>query len=104
MGRQKPELLMEPPRATTEVTPPEPPNGFSLANTPWCDRARLWWQTFSGSQSPVAVCRRAALLIGLPLCLQRSGWTIGFCLRPAFTDGTSTSVRGRTDSNRHAIG
>lgn len=38
-------------------------------------------------------CTPAALLIGLPLCLQRSGWSIGFCLRPAFTDGTSASFQ-----------
>lgn len=34
--------------------------------------------TFSGSRSPVAVCHRAALLIGLPLCLQRSGYLSRF--------------------------
>lgn len=41
-------------------------------------RTSLCEQTFSGSQSPVAVCRRAALLIGLPLCLQRSGYLSRF--------------------------
>ena len=35
----------------------------------------------------------AALLIGLPLCLQRSGWSIAFCLRPTFTDGTSAGMQ-----------
>lgn len=35
-------------------------------------------QIFSGSRSPVAVCHRAALLIGLPLCLQRSGYLSRF--------------------------
>lgn len=37
-------------------------------------RTSLCGQTFSGSRSPVAVCHHAALLIGLPLCLQRSGY------------------------------
>lgn len=35
-------------------------------------------QIFSGSRSPVATCHRAALLIGLPLCLQRSGYLSRF--------------------------
>lgn len=41
-------------------------------------RTSLCGQAFSGSQSPVAVCHRAALLIGLPLCLQRSGYLSRF--------------------------
>ena len=51
-----------------------------------CFRTSLCGHTFSGLQSPVAVCHRAALLIGLPLCLQRSGYLSRF-LRRACTCG-----------------
>lgn len=41
-------------------------------------RTSLCGHVFSGSRSPVATCHRAALLIGLPLCLQRSGYLSRF--------------------------
>lgn len=43
-----------------------------------CFRTSLCGQIFSGSRSPVATCHRAALLIGFPLCLQRSGYLSRF--------------------------
>ena len=44
--------------------------GLGLANRPLTFRATLHVKhTLSGSRSPVAVCQRAALLIGLPLLL-----------------------------------
>lgn len=47
-----------------------------------CFRTSLCGHVFSGSRSPVAVCHRAALLSGLPLCLQRLGYLSRFaCAR-----------------------
>jgi hypothetical protein len=56
-------------------------------------------QTFSGSQSPVATCHRAALLIGLPLCLQRSGYLSRFACAGLSPVG-ATQPSPLSDSNR----
>lgn len=56
-------------------------------------------QIFPGSRSPVAVCRRAALMIGLPLCLQRSGYLSRFACAGLSPVG-ATQPSPLSDSNR----
>lgn len=57
-------------------------------------------QTFSGARSPVAVCHRAALLIGLPLCLQRSGYLSRFACA-GLSRWVRPSLCPQPDLNRH---
>ena len=64
-------------------------------------RTSLCGQTFSGSQSPVATCHRAALMIGLPLCLQRSGYLSRFACAGLSPVGATQHVCPQPDLNRH---
>ena len=64
-----------------------------------CFRTSLCGHVFSGSRSPVATCHRAALLIGLPLCLQRSGYLSRFACAGLSPVG-ATQPSPLSDSNR----